>query len=115
MTMTEKAADASLQQTTEGDIRNKTVWVLTRINSCNSLPGSCPESDHAPSMTALRGSFGPTGPVCKACSGTFRPLCLRLNIQCLSVWGSISTQPDVLRSWNYVRRKDGVWYAVDVT
>lgn len=69
-------------------------------------------------MSALRGTNGPTGPVCEAYSRAFKVLCNKVNIPCVLAVGDAkwsATGEGEAHMWNEVKMNDGQWYAVDVT
>ncbi len=92
---------------------------LTRNNAYSTNPDS--ESTSLIcfcSLSALRGSNGPEGPVCEGYSRAMKVLCDALNIPCLLATGyakiDISDTPGP-HMWNEIQMDNGKWYAVDVT
>lgn len=70
------------------------------------------------SISALRGTYGPSGPVCEGYSRAMKALCDALDIPCmLAVGNAISHVQDTPEGhmWNEIQMDNGKWYAVDVT
>ncbi len=53
--------------------------------------------------------------ICEGYSETFKLLCDREGIPCISVIGNVNPDTNMAHMWNYVIMEDGNWYAVDVT
>ena len=93
---------------------------LTTHNSYNSdliATGTAPDIAHS-SLSALRESTGPLGPVCEGYARAFKVLCDKLNIPCILAHGEAKSNPSDeggRHMWNEVGMDDDKWYAVDVT
>ncbi len=70
------------------------------------------------SISALRGSNGPDGPVCEGYSRAMKVLCDALGVPCRIASGlaiyDVQDTPDN-HAWNEIQMDNGKWYAVDVT
>ena len=53
--------------------------------------------------------------ICEGYSETFKLLCNREGIPCISVIGNVNPDTNMAHMWNYVIMEDGNWYAVDTT
>ena len=100
-------------------VRYLNKWLTTHNAYCSNYnPDTSPSIVWSP-MSALRGTNGPTGPVCEGYSRAFKILCNGLNIPCVLVVGhnarSSRYSSGESHMWNEVKMDDGQWYAVDVT
>ena len=93
-------------------------WLTMHNAYCSTYDENTSPSIVWSPISALRGTNGPSGPVCEAYSRAFKVLCDKINIPCvLAVGNAKGSRGDKGEShmWNEVKMNDGQWYAVDVT
>ena len=90
----------------------------TDYEKCRSIYQSIIDSTlydtSAPYAHGIAGVLYDTSAVCEGFAKTFKILCDRENIPCISILGNYNPELYTAHMWNYVFL-DGEWYACDVT